>query len=356
MLGTIFSIADLFNIIPKITSPLAVICFVFAIVYLIKRSNDKVKEDSLKVTDPDAQQQAVKLVLNDYPEIEIEKITDPKDAHQLATKIIDDKLERHSKNLNTALYFACIFSATFLLSLAIPKLGISSTSPVSTIVKIDTLYSWAETAAQKEGLAYALNTVEQHIKLTDILDSTKKRKAEFRNHYVVSALKDITSADHVFVEQFETTNAKVDLLPGSEDQIQESILAGKYWVKFDLPKHERKPIFTAANYYYSIPLATPGSNDCFGNIVNGTNEWLTCYPNTSDYIDRLTIIIESDNLEINRPNISGYRKNKNEGIVTSDAMCKTYLNQGHCTLVATWSNISPGECLGLKINWTLPKL
>lgn len=350
----ILSFPDLFTIIPKITSPLAVICFVFVIVYLIKRSKDRVKEHSLKVADPVAQQEAVKLVLSDYPNIEIERITDPRDAHQLATKIIDDKLKRHTKNLNTALYFSGIFSATFLLSLLIPKIGISGPSIGPTVI-VDTLYSWAETAAKKEGLSYALNTVEQHIKLSDVLDSTKKRKAEFRNHYVVSALKDITPADHIFVEQFLTTNAKIDLLPGSEDQTQESISAGIYWVKFDLPKHERKPIFTAANYYYSIPLTAPGSNDCFGNIVNSTNEWLTCYPNTTDYIDKLTIIVEADNLEINRPNISGYRKNKEGGIVTSDAMCKTYLNQGHCTLVATWSNISPGECLGLKINWSLPK-
>lgn len=354
MPGMILSFPDLFTIIPKITSPLAVICFVFVIVYLIKRSKDRVKEHSLKVADPVAQQEAVKLVLSDYPNIEIERITDPRDAHQLATKIIDDKLKRHTKNLNTALYFSGIFSATFLLSLLIPKIGISGPSIGPTVI-VDTLYSWAETAAKKEGLSYALNTVEQHIKLSDVLDSTKKRKAEFRNHYVVSALKDITPADHIFVEQFLTTNAKIDLLPGSEDQTQESISAGIYWVKFDLPKHERKPIFTAANYYYSIPLTAPGSNDCFGNIVNSTNEWLTCYPNTTDYIDKLTIIVEADNLEINRPNISGYRKNKEGGIVTSDAMCKTYLNQGHCTLVATWSNISPGECLGLKINWSLPK-
>jgi hypothetical protein len=356
MLGTILSVADLFRIIPQITSPLAVICFAFAIVYLIKRGNDKVKETSLNVTDPAAQQDAVKRVLSNHPNIELQKITDPIAARELAEQIIHDSLKKHTKNLNTALSFTAIFAATFLLSLLIPKWGKPSTSSDSTTIKIDTLYSWAEKEAQKEGLTYALNSVVQHIKLTDILGgSIRNRKAEFRNHYLVSALKNITSADHVFVEQFLTNNARVEPLPGSEEQTIESIAQGIYWVKFELPTHERKPILTAANYYYSIPLTAAGSNDCFGSIVNGTSEWLTCYPNTTDYIDKLTIIIEADNLDINRPNISAYRKNRAGGIITSDALCKTYLNQGHCMLVATWSKISPGECLGLKINWSAPK-
>lgn len=54
--------SQIWEIIPKITSPLAVICFGFYVFYLLKRSEDRRKEKSLLVADQEAQKNAVNKI------------------------------------------------------------------------------------------------------------------------------------------------------------------------------------------------------------------------------------------------------------------------------------------------------
>ena len=72
------------EIIPKITSPLAVICFGFYVFYLFKRSEDKKKEKSLLVPNSAAQKLAADKILSDYPDIKIDTIKDPAGAIEIA--------------------------------------------------------------------------------------------------------------------------------------------------------------------------------------------------------------------------------------------------------------------------------
>ncbi len=349
---------QVWDIIPKITSPLAVICFGLYVFYLIRRSEDKKKEQSLQVSDSAAQQNAADKILRDHPDIVIDTIRDPQGAVELARQVIDGKLQRHHKTANALLIFSAIFAATFLLSLLISNKDLMGNRKNESVP--DKPHSppgtWAQQEAHNKNYPYACLSIVQHIKLKDIqlAENVKKRIAEFRNYYTISATKDLTEADHVFEEQFITNNATINPWPGSETQQIESISDGRYWVKFNLKKEQPKTIVTGANYIYSVPLMNSTATSCFGNIITSPNEWMTCYPNSLDYIDQITILIEGEGIQINLPPIATYKKDSTGSIKEGEGSCKVYASNNNCTLIAKWDKISPGECVGFKINWSLP--
>lgn len=347
---------QIWEIIPKITSPLAVICFAFYVFYLYKRSEDKKKEKSLLVSDVKAQRTAADKILNDYPDLKIDPIKDPVGAVELAKKIIDDKLKKYHKTTNTLLIFSGIFAATFLLSLLISNKSLFANDKKNNQNENTKRGTWAQIEAIKKTYPYATLSIIQHIKLRDIIlaDSTKKRIAEFRNYYTVSAIRDIVATEHVFEEQFLTNNADMKPWPGSELQEVESISDGRYWVKFDLKKDETKTVVTGANYLYPVPLVHSSSTSCFGDILSSNKQWMTCYPNSIDYIDNVSIIIEAEGIEISLPPIATYKKTKEGNVVKGEGSCKIFSTNNNCTLTAKWEKIAPGECVGFAINWSLP--
>ena len=337
---------QIWQIIPNLTSPLAVLSFAFYVFYLYKRSEDEKKEKSLLVSNSDAQRIAAEKILNEYPDLKIDSISDPNHAVELAKQIIADKLKKYNKTLNTLLWFTIIFAVTFLISLYIPK----NENDDTTTTKKSSL-DWGYNAAVKNRYPFSMPTVIQHIKIRDITDtdSTRKRIAEFRDYYTLIATRDIKIDENLFEEQYLTSSAKIFPWAGSEKQEIHNINTGIYWVKYEMKKNETKTFVTGANYHYTYPLTISNVNDCF-DIKYENDEWLTCYPNTRDYIDNLIILIETDGIDISLPPISMYKKSKDGNIITGEGSCKVYYSK-NCTLVAKWEKISPGECVGFKIKW-----
>lgn len=100
---------QIFEIIPKITSPLAVICFAAYIFYLFKRSDDRKKERILEKSDPESRLRVIESVFRDNPDIQISPIIEPVAAAALAKEMLEGKEKRYNKTLNTLLAFAIIF-------------------------------------------------------------------------------------------------------------------------------------------------------------------------------------------------------------------------------------------------------
>jgi hypothetical protein len=344
---------SIWNIIPKITSPLAVICFAFYIFYLLKRSDDEKRKESLKVNDSQAQQKAVELIFKENPDISIDKITDPTGALELAKQIVADKLKRYQKTLNTLLIFSGIFALTFLISLIINNLRNDHLIAPLPVVIDKSFKTWAEEKAIHDNKHYAILSLMQHIKIEDLLisDTTKKRRAEIRDYYTIRALTDITNQDDVFEEQFLSNTTKIKPWAGSETQDIESIVDGRYWVKFQAKQNDIITIVTGANYFYDFPLSNANGTSCFGDVQMSNDEWFTCYPNSEDYIDNLTILIESSNVNLSLLPNATFRKTMDGSIVRNEGICKVYSTDNQCTLVAKFGKISPGECVGFKIKW-----
>lgn len=334
------------SIIPKITSPLAVICFCFYIFYLYKQSSDRKKEKTLTVGNEDAQKDAVKKILSDYPDIEINPITDPVGALELAKTIVHDKLAKYQKTLNFLLLFVLIFALTFLMSLAI------SNNNILQELLSNNSKSWAEKNTLIKGKTpYSIMSIMGHIQLLDSITKENKsiRKAYFRYFYTLKAVEDINIDQNVFREQYSTNSARVTPWAGTELQVIEAISENQYWVKFAAKKNEVITIATGANYSYDNSNSESGDAGCFGEIDLNKDEWFTCYPNTLDYIDKLSIMIEGINIDTNLPPSAAYRKLPNGTVNRSEGVCKVFLKDKKCTLIAKWTNIGPGECVGFKV-------
>lgn len=343
--------SQIFEIIPKITSPLAVICFAAYIFYLFKRSADRTKENILKTSDADSRIRVIESVFKDHPDIQISPITEPVAAADLAKQMLAAKEKRYNKTLNTLLTFTIAFGIFWLASLIITKLQQPlEPNPIPTVVK----QTWAQIEATKNKYPYATLSIAQHIKLRNVIgkDSSNQRVAEFRNVYTIYSTRDISIAENVFLEQYYTNSASLFPWPGNERQDVVSIKENSYWVKFDLPKYNVKSIVTGVDLLYSGGQEIDNSNNCFGNVTSGPGEWFTCYPNTIDYIDNLIIIVEAEKgVGISLPPVAAYRKDPNNSISTGEGSCKIYSSNDNCTLTATFQKIKPGECVGFKIRW-----
>jgi hypothetical protein len=345
--------SQVFEIIPKITSPLAVICFAVYIFYLFKRSDDRKKERILETSDAESRLKVIESVFKDHPDIQISPITEPVAAANLAREMLAGKEKRYNKTLNTLLTFTIAFGLFWLASLIIGKWG-SPSNPDNPDPKKTVKQTWAQTESERNKYPYATLSIVQHIKFRDVMtsDSTKQRVAEFRNLYTVYSTRDISTSENIFQEQYYTNSARLHPWPGNERQDVVSIKENSYWVKFDLLKYNVKSIVTGADLVYSGNQDIDNTNNCFGNVTSGQGEWFTCYPNTIDYIDKLIIIIEADrNIGINLPPVATYRKDPNNAISNGEGSCKVYSTNDNCTLTATFEKVRPGECVGFKIRW-----
>lgn len=347
------ALINMFEIIPKVTSPLSVICFGLAVFFMFKRSEDRKKQASLGVDDPEAKRNAVKKILSVYPNIDIDPITDPIQAAVLAGDIIKADLAKHNRKITALLIFCSIFATVFLLSLLIPPKAVPNNNEDTGNYPLTQHKStWSQDSVIINKRPYALPAVIQHVKLKcKPAGDSLKYDAEFRMYYTLWASRDINSHESVFEEQFISSDAQVTPWAGTEQQNTVSIVDGRYWVKFDLKKGETKTIVTGANYSYPYSLGRVRSSGCF-NLTIGEGEWLTCYPNSLDYIDNLTILIESEGMNTSLPPIATYRKTIQGNIIEGEGSCKVYAANTRCTLIGKWSNLSPGECVGLKISWT----
>ena len=340
------------EIIPKITTPLAALCFLAGVIYLVVRiiirSNNRKKEKSLKVKDPIAQRIAAEKILNDYPDLKIGQIDSDSGKVEVAKLIIQTRQNSHQRIIFGLVILSSIFAGAYLIPLIWSNKGDASREEAA-FLKSKT---WAELKAIKAKSAYAALSVLQHIKIRDVvLNGTKKRLVEFRNTYTLLAVHDIKSKDQDFAEEYTTSHALVEPWAGTDDQQIESNVPTKFWVKFDLPKNTLKTIVTGANYYYSFPMTNNNTTSCFGNIEGNPSEWMTCYPNETDYIDKLTILVETEGIAIQLAPISMYRKNTIGEVENTDGKCRVFSTDQSCTLVAQWDTLSPGECIAFKIKW-----
>ncbi|MCF0061352.1 hypothetical protein MUK70_19115 [Dyadobacter chenwenxiniae] len=335
----------LWQLIPQITSPLAAISFVVYLIYLIRRAIEKRKSATLTVGDDASKAQAAKVILRDIPDVELPPIEKPKDALELAKEIIAGKMARYHKTMNSALLVVAICAITFLLA----KLIGDEKNPV----KITTSKSWAENMAVKKELPYPILSIVCHITLSNVkVDSNTIRRASFRYHYVLKATRNIEDSEKIFQEQFVSNEGNITPWAGSELQEIESIKDGRYWVKFNAKQGDIFTVTTGANYTYKPPFSNTGTS-CFDGLELSSDEWLTCYPNSIDYIDNLTFIVEGIDAEIGRANGNSMLRKGEKGVVTSQdgATCRVYQSDKACKIIAKWQKIAPGECVGLKIKW-----
>src|ERR1043165_3958550 len=165
-----YSMDSFWKYVPQITTPLAALCFITGIIYLIIRetvkSNNRRKEKSLTVQDPEAQRIAAENILKDYPDFTVGAISDDASKVELAKSIIASRSQRNQKAIYAFIFLAIIFSAVYLVSLV---LGNQNDETIKVEKEFLKNKSWALLKAIKAKSPYATLSVIQHIKLRDVL-------------------------------------------------------------------------------------------------------------------------------------------------------------------------------------------
>ncbi len=223
---------------------------------------------------------------------------------------------------------------------------------------IKTEPSWAERNARAHSENYALLSVIVHITLKDVNENGKKsRKAYYRTVYTLRSFVNTDSFNGKTFQECYSSVDKISILDWAGSEKQEAKLeGGGYWVKFSAKRNDIKTIITGADFTYPFPLPTDNQCTCFLTQDIKFNlkpsEWMACYGNDEDYIDRLTILIEGDNVNIKLADQPTRRAKEESQKVNAESYTRIYPdNSTRNTLLATWENVGPGDCVGLKIEW-----
>lgn len=216
--------------------------------------------------------------------------------------------------------------------------------------------SWAETEASRQSKPYAIVSIIQHILFEDIVENNAKfRKAYYRNSYTIRALRDISFNENIFLEEYKSSVIPnpITLWAGSEYQKIHDVKPDEYYVKFSAKRDEVKTLVTGADYKYRLPFAgSSNSASCFSDLRLENDEWMVCYPNDQDFIDHLTMIVEAANINLLQVANGSFRKDS--VMATNNIIYRQYQNNKY-TLVASWDQLKPGECIAMKFKWELPR-
>jgi hypothetical protein len=251
-----------------------------------------------------------------------------------------------------------LFGSAFFI-LLLDALGLIDLHNISFLRPYNLGVTWAIEESIENNKPYAVQSIVEDIRIEDVKnDSVSKRQANVRITYTIKLLRNITNSEKVFTEMYSSHLAtEIQQWTGSEKE--KSSDGAEYYVSISGKKGDVKSITTGANYFYSVPLNHTDLG-CFNKRIQiNPDEWLWTYTNdpSSDYIDDYTMLVESDNVNLSVPiDQSIYRIDTANRVI--DAEDEARLNkrdgQARFTVVGKWHRISPGECIGLKIRWSLP--
>jgi hypothetical protein len=210
--------------------------------------------------------------------------------------------------------------------------------------------------AQRRGKAYVILAATETVEIVDSMHLQKTyRIANVRNVYTLLLLRDISKQGNTeFFESFSSDNrAKIDRWFGTERETSDG-MGSSYDVLFDAKKGETKTVVTGATYTFPIPL--PANRSAFDQSTSlGPNEDTWGYPNVvdGDFIREITIVLWSPTTRLIPVGQAAKRLTNrvvSEGdVVTNEAPEGKDFSQR--SISAQWSNLVPGEEVGIQFRW-----
>lgn len=192
--------------------------------------------------------------------------------------------------------------------------------------------------------------------LIQIEDSTInqrfQRRTVIRTLYTVRALKDISKDSVVFTEEYSAGSGE-EVIYWHGSNVQRLNIdtpdTKKFDVLFDARKGENHTLITGATLLSYLPLSERHDR----GLRFASNEDMAFYPNESDAVCEVNIVIESITSPLKLPRLAAIRYKKDgslhesTAITTSDAAGAANTT----TLAARWTDVSPGEVVALRFSW-----
>lgn len=201
-------------------------------------------------------------------------------------------------------------------------------------------------AGRERKKPYVLDDVTVLIRVKDVKNGAGwERHVEWTINYKVHALQPIKGTDKLFKERYLVSGARTMRWFGSEKEIDTT--DGGYHVMFNLAEGAARTITTRATNVFDLPLED--KRVAFGQRLKlDPDELFLSYENDEDVIGQLSIIIDSDTLDIS-PVGQAAKRSKLDGSVTPDEECRLQSAGEQRTLSARWEHLMPNEEVGIHM-------
>lgn len=198
---------------------------------------------------------------------------------------------------------------------------------------------------------FVIEAVTLIVRIEDTsLNNRIERRSTIRTIYTLRALKRISKNDVVFTEEYlRGDGEEVIYWKGSDTQRlnSDTPTSKTFDVLFDAEKGENKTLVTGATIVSHLPLHERQDD----GIRFAGNEDMAFYPNESDAVCEVNIVIESSSVPLRLTNIPSIRRIDGSIREPSSTSFSQGDSAGGTTLTGRWTDVLPGEMVGLKFSW-----
>jgi len=198
-----------------------------------------------------------------------------------------------------------------------------------------------------ESATYLIQVEKDFINKQDVLRHSR------RIFYTLRALQPIKSDQDLFIEEIDThiPNAVFEHWYGNEKEVfHDPNNRQKFNVFFDMEKDDVRTVITGANFILPLPFTPRTALE--NHLTLLPNQDFEAYPNSSDAICELNILVESKSLPI-QP-IGDAAKRFFEANLKNEEAKLTFdqgLAGGARTISARWRNVMIGETVGIYFSF-----
>jgi hypothetical protein len=200
---------------------------------------------------------------------------------------------------------------------------------------------------------YVIDSVTVLIDIEDLPEQMPlQRRTTFRYVYTIRPLRKIAADDKSFTESLHNYfGKKLEYFQGSNLQEPLSFKTNQvtFNVNFDADKGDVYTIVTGMRILEDLPL----KERTLRGFHFAPNEYVAVYPNDEDYIGQVTLLLTSATTHLKVTNNAAWRKADSEANPRfSPAQLSQSASESYATtLCARFSNVTPGEIVGLKYYW-----
>jgi hypothetical protein len=206
-------------------------------------------------------------------------------------------------------------------------------------------------SARARARPYVLASVAQYVRVTIDKgpDGAPATINDVRIAYLVLPLHDIHKNDGLFTETYGSKKMPPYRWHGSEEE-QGNVESGSFRVLFGAKEFEARTIVTGARTI--TPAEMEGQTYFNDKIAMKKGEDAWTYDNTEDVICNLTIVVDSPTLLLEPVGGGGLKVaggDPEPSVVSTHGANEQY---GPNTLSARWSDVLPGEIVGIHFRKT----
>jgi hypothetical protein len=200
---------------------------------------------------------------------------------------------------------------------------------------------------------YVIESVTVLIDIEDLPEQKPlQRRTSFRYVYTIRPLHKIAADDKSFTESLHNHFGKnLEYFQGSNPQQALSLKTNEvtFNVSLDADKGDVYTIVTGMRILEDMPL----KERSLRGFHFAPNEYVAVYPNDEDYIGQVTLLLTSATTHLKVANDAAWRKADSEANPQfSPAQLSQSASESYATtLCVRFSNVKPGEIVGLKYYW-----